>query len=417
MLHSRCRFINSWALESVKWSPVVGIFGLRQVGKTTLVKKLTTDKNGYYETFDKDAILEASRQTPELFCTRPGLLCLDEVQRAPWIFPVIKDIVGIKRQPGRFLLTGSVRFTLKKEISESLTGRIILHELLPFNLSEAHELKSSTVIQDLFNHVTRDETSTKLRKYFETKKPRITARQISHHMSTGGMPIPCFTRDEAKRDLWYQGYYETLIGRDLALVDTSLANMPYRQGISFLRQLARMQGQEVQYSALSSGSGLSLAKAKKVLQALLALSLIDLIPPEAAAQKAGKKMRIEWKDIGLWNYLAAVPRHLLEHDVTAMGVMIAQELRTQLSQINKMVLWSSYKNRDGAMIPWILCQGKTTLALTYVPTEAPRPYDYRALKQFVEKQEQGFGLVIGAEKAPILPLSEKIWLVPYTWLM
>lgn len=417
MPHTRNRLLSPLILESLKWSPAVGVFGLRQVGKTTLMKDLVQKRSGEYETFDSAAVLESSRETPELFCTRSKLLCLDEAQRAPWVFSAIKSLIGTQRKPGRFLLTGSVRFTLKKEIREALTGRIVLHELLPFNPAEAHGHKISHAMAGLFELLGRQNQSVEtFRKYFSSIKVRISSSQILHHMVVGGLPIPCFTRDERQRMGWYSGYFETLIGRDLPLVDESLNNISFSQGISFLRQLALMQGKEIGLSELARAASFTLPKAKKILNALEALSLVDFLPPESATDNAIRKLRLVWKDIGLWNHLMGVPRHILDRDASAMGVMIAQELRTQVSLMGKTVLWSSYRHRNGATVPWILRLGQTVIAMTQIPVESPKPYDYRALKNLITKQQHGIGLVFGAEKSPILPLTKNIWLLPYTWL-
>lgn len=383
-----------------------------------MVKSLVRSQGGLYETFDSPAVLDASRETPELFCSRSRLLCVDEAQNGPWIFPVIKNLIGTRRKPGQFVLTGSVRFTLKKEIRESLTGRIVLFELLPFNLSEAHQEKASSFIEDCFEMIKHqnENPAKKHQRLFIEKKSRFTPKQILNHMLTGGMPIPCFSRDANKRDLWYQSYFETMITRDLPLVDKSLTGISYRQGISFLRQLALMQGRPVHLKNLSANSALSVSKAKKILDALTALSLVDLIPPEISADKAVRKMRVEWKDIGLWNHLTGVAQTLLLQDVLSMGIMIAQEIRTQISLSVKQTLWSAYQNRDGANLPWIFRRGRQALAMIFLPQESPRPYDYRVLKNFIEKEPQGLGIVIGAEKSPVLPLAKNIFLVPYTRL-
>lgn len=416
MPHARKRFLQDWIADSLTWSPMVGVYGLRQVGKSTLVKDLVRQNSGEYESLDRAAVLDASQQTPELFCKRSKLLCLDEVQKAPWLFPVMKDLVGTKRKPGQFLLTGSVRFTLKKEIREALTGRILLHELLPFNLAEAHGKKISLFLQNTFTALkSTTKSNADFGKVFG-KTPRFSSSQIAHHAKTGGMPIPCFTRDTQKRSQWFESYFETLLSRDLPLVDSSLTAIPYREGISFLRQLSLMQGREIEYSSLSANTSLRSPIIKKIVQALLELSLIDLIPSEHAAKKSVKKLRIEWKDVGLWNHFVGIPDHLLDRDSQLRKVMIAQELRSQINQITPQVLWNFYKNRDGATIPWILHQGQSTIAITHVSVESPKPYDYRALKNFIAKKPNRLGIVIGAEKSPILPLAERIWLVPYTHL-
>lgn len=419
MPHKRIRHLESMISANLKWSPAVGLFGLRQVGKTTLVQNIQAQMGGQYETFDREAVLEASRETPIEFCRRRGLLCLDEAQKGPWIFPAIKDLIGTHRKPGQFLLTGSIRFTLKKEIREALTGRIILHELLPFSVAEARALPASSFLQTGFDVATtlNSQQEKPQPANFEAltkQKNRIPSTQIHHHLSRGGLPIPCFSRDSTKRTAWWEGYFETLLTRDVVLVDSALSRVSYRQGISFLRQLALMQGQEKQLSELAAKSSLNMGLARRLFDALEALSLIDLIPPEVHAKKSTRKLKVEWKDIGLWNHLAGVPPHVLHRDHTAISLALSQEFRSQLSLMAKPVQWSFYKSRDGATIPWIFRLGKAALAINYISVETPRADDYRQLKKFLLKEPQGIGLVLGTEQAPIVPLGERLWLMPYT---
>ncbi|MCM2276591.1 MAG: AAA family ATPase [Oligoflexia bacterium] len=105
------------------------------MGKTTLAQQ----QGDRYFTFDLKAnqnlaladssgFLEANKSHP---------LILDECQLVPDLFPAIKEQVRLTQAPGQFLLTGSVRFSSRKAIRESLTGRIISFELLPMDLSEA----------------------------------------------------------------------------------------------------------------------------------------------------------------------------------------------------------------------------------------------------------------------------------------
>lgn len=407
MPHSRNRLTTSLIADAIHWSPIVGIYGLRQVGKTTLAQALTKKAGGMYASFDNDAERSAAQRMPHEYLSHAGLFCIDEAQRGPWIFPAMKDIVGTRRKPGQFLLTGSVRFTLKKEIQEALTGRILLYELLPFTVSEAHGLPPSTFIEKILERE-------KLERVHRPAEKRPSSRNILHHMTVGGLPIPCFTRHDTHRQKWYQDYFETLILRDVPLADASLPSITYSQGMGYLRHLAQAQGQEINVSQLARGAALSLPVAKKLLSALQALCLIDLIVPERQAHKSIRKMRIEWKDIGLWNYFNGTPSKMLTHDVSAMSVMLAQEFRAQISLMKKSVHWSFYKTPDGGYLPWIFRQGSATAAILYLPVENPTPYQYRSLKQFLAREPQGRGIILGSEKARTLPLDERIWLTPYT---
>lgn len=419
MPHARNRWLAPLIQSNLKWSPAVGLYGLRQVGKSTLAQHLILDNKGFYESFDNETSLESARLAPAEFCNRNRLFCIDEVQKAPWLFPAIKNSIGTRRKPGRFLLTGSVRFTLKKEVRESLTGRIILHELLPFNTAEALQTTPATFLADLMPFAAKQETTHNdledFSKFKMAERKRLSLKQIQHHMTTGGLPISCFTRDAAKRNQWFQGYFETLLVRDLALVDSALSRVTFRQGISFLRQLSLAQGQTENLSQMAQQSALTANQAAKFLAALEALSLIDRIPPEFHAKKSARKMRIEWKDIGLWNYLAGIGAHLLTHDTVATGLSLSQEFRTQIGLMDKPYLWSYYRSRDNASIPWVFRRSSQALALTNVQSESPSPLDYRALADFVSREKYALGVVLGPSQSTPTLLGKKIWFLPFTW--
>lgn len=124
---------------SLKNYPVVGILGPRQVGKTTLAKivQKTVPKKVIY--LDLELPSDQNKlQSPELYLKQfsDSLVILDEIQRMPSLFPLIRALVDQKRTGGRFLLLGSASPDLIKYASESLAGRIIYHELTPFTLDE-----------------------------------------------------------------------------------------------------------------------------------------------------------------------------------------------------------------------------------------------------------------------------------------
>lgn len=125
--------------ESLKKYPVVGILGSRQVGKTTLAKEIqsTLHKKSVYLDLELPSDLN-KLSDPELYLSQftDALVIIDEIQRIPSLFPVIRALVDHKRKAGRYLILGSASPDLIKHSSESLAGRIIYHELTPFTLVE-----------------------------------------------------------------------------------------------------------------------------------------------------------------------------------------------------------------------------------------------------------------------------------------
>jgi len=117
------RLIRDRVLASLADTPVVCLLGPRQVGKTTLARRI--DPERAYLNLDDSTLLEAARQDPLGFIEGlPERVMLDEVQRAPELLLAIKSVVDRDRQPGRFLLTGSANLLLLPKAQDSLAGRM-----------------------------------------------------------------------------------------------------------------------------------------------------------------------------------------------------------------------------------------------------------------------------------------------------
>jgi uncharacterized protein len=133
------RSLLTRVVTSLKTFPVVGILGSRQVGKTTLAKavKETVVPGAVYLDLELPSDWNKLRD-PELYLRQfPGtLVIIDEIQRMPALFPLLRALVDQSRTPGRFLVLGSASPDLIRNASESLAGRIIYHELRPFSLQE-----------------------------------------------------------------------------------------------------------------------------------------------------------------------------------------------------------------------------------------------------------------------------------------
>ena len=147
------RHISSDIIDSLKHFPVVLLTGARQVGKSTLAHELSAEGwKADYLTLDNRAVLDAALKDPDgLISGTPTPVIIDEVQRAPDLMRAIKVIVDKNREPSQYMLTGSANLMTLSKVSETLAGRVALHELQPFMWSEICGNKSSTILGDLFN--------------------------------------------------------------------------------------------------------------------------------------------------------------------------------------------------------------------------------------------------------------------------
>jgi uncharacterized protein len=132
------RSIEKSVLESLSYLPVVAILGPRQVGKTTLVKQLVSklEKPSIYLDLEYFADQEKIRASPDIYFQEHenAVVILDEIQRMPELFPLLRVMIDKNREPGRFIILGSASPELLRQSSETLAGRIVYFEMQPIHL-------------------------------------------------------------------------------------------------------------------------------------------------------------------------------------------------------------------------------------------------------------------------------------------
>ena len=127
------RNVQPLITEAMLDTPVILLAGPRQVGKTTLVKKIAHDKGLRYLTLDDDLTLLSIRNDPAGVIRDLDCAVIDEIQRAPQLLLAIKKSVDEDRRPGRFLLTGSANLMALPRVADSLAGRMETLQLLPLS--------------------------------------------------------------------------------------------------------------------------------------------------------------------------------------------------------------------------------------------------------------------------------------------
>ncbi len=252
---------------------IVGVFGHRQVGKTTLLE-LLCDR---YATLDRTLELARANNNPTEFLNelygdaKQTPIGIDECQLSPSLFPELKEFIRTHKKPGLFLLSGSVRFSSRKLIRESLTGRILTYELLPFSVSELAGRPLNELALKLLSADFRGFDFTQ----FSWKGVRAIQDK---YLEFGGLPGVCFIRNERDRHDLIESQLSLILDRDLRLVCET--NLPLIRLRLLVQVLAENQNKPLNHTELSRKTRISTPTLRKLLSGLESIFFIRQVLTE-----------------------------------------------------------------------------------------------------------------------------------------
>jgi len=250
--------------------PAVALLGPRQAGKTTLARSITAGRAGsLYLDLERPSDL-AKLADPELFLSRYAdhLVVLDEIQRRPELFSVLRALIDDNRHPGRFLLLGSASPQLLQQASESLAGRISFHELSPFDVSEVQP----------------------------------TFAELPSFWLRGGYPLSWLAKTDEASAAWRESFIATHLERDIPAFGIRVPSTTLRR---FWQMLAHLHGQMWNASRLASGFGVSAPTVQHYLDILEATYMVRRLQPLHAnlSKRLVKSPKIYLRDSGLLHAL------------------------------------------------------------------------------------------------------------------
>lgn len=320
--------------------PAVALLGARQCGKTTIAQQLVHDKGGIYLDLERPAD-RLKLSDPELFLAQHvgRLVCLDEVQRAPDLFPVLRGLVDRDRRPGRFLLLGSASPELLRQGSETLAGRLGILELTPFLVGEVVPAGRADVL-GLWRR--------------------------------GGFPDSLLARSEEASVRWREAFVRTFLERDIPALGFRVASETMGR---FWRMLAHHHGQLLNQSELGRALGVNHTTARHYLEMLKQTFMVRLLPPLAAnmGKRLVKSPRPYVRDSGLLHTLLGLESmdDILGHPVCGAsweGFVVEQVLAAYPT-------WkaSFYRTAGGAELDLVLERGARRVAIECKLSSTPKP--------------------------------------------
>jgi hypothetical protein len=310
------RTLEKSLLQASQAFPVILLTGPRQVGKTTLLEQCS-DGRGYV-TLDNLDDRALAKNDPALFLQRyaPPLM-IDEVQYAPELFSYIKIAVDKSKQKGLFWLTGSQKFHLMNNITETLAGRVAIIDLLGFSQAEmeGRAEKTGPFLPTLaWIEASRAQCSRKqLMDVYTTiwrgsfpamGLPLLNTDLQRQNTNDAAVPIAASTiiTSNMDRDLFYNAYVQTYIQRDVRDLSQVGDALSFR---TFLKVAAARTGQLLNYADIARDVGIDQKTAKSWVSILEASGLIYLLYPYYSniTKRMIKTPKLYFLDTGLCAYL------------------------------------------------------------------------------------------------------------------
>ena len=326
--------------NDLKEVPAIVLFGPRQVGKTTLVKKIAAESSAKFLYLDMESPSDKNKlDDPELFLAQveEKTVIVDEVQLIPSLFPVLQTLIDKKRKAGRFLLLGSASPELIQHSSESLAGRVRYRELFPFSLEEVGK---------------RNQNKLWLR---------------------GGFPEAFLSKNDEHAAAWLEDFIYSYASRDLRALGLSLQE---RQVTRLMQMLAHQHGQLLNYSSLAKSLSLSVPSITKAVFYLEEAMLIRTLQPWHfnTKKRLVKTPKVYIRDTGMLHNLLFLQNfeQLMGHPQVGNsweGFVIQQILARLPQNIRP---WF-YRSQDGSEIDLILSKANNILAALEIKlTNAPK---------------------------------------------
>ncbi len=364
--------------------PAVVVTGARQTGKSTLAQVLTPGSRRYHSLDDLD-VLDLARRDPEVLLEGDQPVTLDEVQREPSLLHAVKRVIDRRRQPGRFLLTGSANLLLMRRVSESLAGRASYLTLWPMTRREQGGLASAGIWEELLKAHERDWLDLVMAQPDNPEDWRSLARR-------GGFPYPALhLESDPDRSIWLDGYVRTYLERDLQMLSSISALPDFRR----LMQLAALRtGQLLNQSNLGRDAGLSQATAHRYLNLLEASYLLVRLPAYAVnrTKRLIKSPKVYWADTGLAMHLAQEeePRGAHLENIVLHDLMTWRDSRLRGGEI------FHWRTTNGEEVDLVVESGSRLLPIEVKATERPRLRDTVHLRTFRDQygEESRAGLLL-----------------------
>lgn len=396
------RTLSSVIEKATKSFKVVLITGPRQVGKSTLFEKLMEPGRTKVSLDDFD-VLTLAKQDPNLFFQtyKPPLL-IDEVQKAPELLLQIKKIVDATDEKGLFWLTGSQKFTLMKNVSESLAGRVAVLDLQ--GLSQSEKLNNpdrGIFVPDM---------------PLQTKRPIWSAKETFKVIHTGSYPQ--LLDGITDWELYYKSYVDTYLMRDVKDIVQLGNELTF---LRFLKVLAPLTAQQLNYANLARNIDVAPNTVKNWVNILQTLGIIYLLQPyfeNNIGKRLVKSPKVYFMDTGLCAYLCAIKTSdaLMESYLSGEFVETYAVSEIIKSYIHNGKTPNIYYCRtlNQEEIDVVIEQNDKVYPIEIKQTATPNISMAKNFK-LVDEQKKGIGCILCLSEK-FIPINKDLYVIPISYI-
>ena len=371
------RLHSDYVEKLMKQFPVVALLGPRQCGKTTLAKQFKKGNKKTTVYFDLESPADFQKfYDPQLFLTELENDCviIDEVQRMPELFALLRHLVDSKKKVGRFLLLGSASPEMIKNVSETLAGRIAYIDTHPFNLTEI-PLKTTT---------------------------------LQKHLYRGGFPDSFLAKNDVLQQNWMDNFVRTFIERDLNQLFgvTFSTNLMLR----LWRMLARYHGGIWNAQNFSKGLDVSPDTVNRYLDYLCGAFMVRKLPSFHfnSRKRLVKAPKVYIRDSGVVNYLLNIHKMSdLKYNPNIGNLWEGYVIEQILQLLPRTIQAYYYRTHDGSEMDLVLVKGIHPLVSIEIKNSSS-PSITRSMTQSIEDLNTKQNFVIIPPTNTNYPLGKTI---------
>ena len=316
-------------------SPVVAVLGPRQCGKSTLIRHLAEKrKNSVFLDLERPSDL-AKLADPEFYLSRlrGRLVCIDEIQSRPDLFPVLRALCDENRKAGQFMISGSASHDLIQRSSESLAGRIAYSRLTPFLYGE------------------------------------LGKTDLERYLLRGGFPLSYGAKDDAAAFRWLDNFIRTFLERDLRF----WRNVPPATMQRLWKMLAHCNGQTMNYARLGASLGVADTTVRSYVDLLRDTFMVEQIPPYVSNLKKRlvKSPKVYLSDSGITNALLGLTSFEDLYSHPAYGACWEQVVLANIRGLRPSAEIFFYRDSNGNEVDFVVKSGSRVVAVECKCSSAP----------------------------------------------